>query len=252
MRHIGSFFALTRIALACGVLAGLFTVTPAHAQFDAYWHVCAKGRGEAAVISCDWLLKSGKLTPAQRPMVYWYRCWGNVVFMRRYKAAVADCSAAIRLKPDDARFWLDRGLAWARQGRYDKSIPDYTEAIRLKADYVLAYNNRAIDYRKTRQWAKSIADYETLIGLRPRHPQAYLRLGNLYERQKSYAKALAIFSRSLKLFPGDAGAIHIRRARTHERLGNKIAAIADYRAALRIDPEDEIARTALKRLGLEL
>ena len=234
------------------VAAVLAAATPAHAQFEAYWHVCKKGRGEAAVISCTWLLKSGKLTAAQRPMVYWYRCWGNVVFMRRYPAAVADCSAAIKLKPDDPRFWLDRGLAWARQGWYDKSIPDYTEAIRLNPKYILAYNNRAIDFRKTKQWAKSIEDYRALVRLSPKHPRAYRHLANLYEHQKEYAKALAILSRSLKLFPGDAGAILIRRARIYERLGDKPAAIADYRAALKLDPDDEIARGALKRLGLEL
>ena len=233
-------------------IGAVFTTAPAHAQFDAYWHVCKKGRGEAAVISCNWLLKSAKLTAAQRPMVYWYRCWGNLVFMRRYQAAEADCSAAIRLKPGDARFWLDRGLARARQGRFGESILDYSEAIRLNPKYILAYNNRAIDYRKTKQWAKSIADYRTIVRLSPNHPRAYRHLANLYEHQKQDALALDILSRSLKRFPGDAGAILIRRARVHTRLGSKTAAIADYRAALKLDPNDEEARQGLKRLGLEL
>ena len=238
-----------RTGTAIAVTGFLALTGPALAQFDAYWHVCSKGRGEAVIYACNWVLKSTKLTAAQRPLAYWYRCWTNLVTMRRYPAAVADCTEAIKLNADDPRFWLDRGLAWARQGRYDRSIPDYTEAIRLKPDYAIAYNNRGVDHRKTKQWDKSIADFRMVVKLKPDHSRAYWHLANLYVFRKDYKNAIAIFTESLKRFPKDAGAILIRRARAHEATGNKAAAAADYRAALRFDPEDEMARRGLKRVG---
>ena len=240
---------------SCGYsfwLLGQFFSPPRPTRsFDAYWSVCSKGRGEAVIYACNWVLKSEKLTAAQRPLAYWYRCWANLVAMRRYPAAVADCSEAIKLNPKDPRFWLDRGLAWARLGRYERSIPDYTEAIRLKPDYAIAYNNRAIDHRKTRQWDKAIADFRMVVKLRPDHPRAYRHLANLYEFKKDHKNARAILTEALKRFPRDAGAILIRRARVHEAMGDKQAAAADYREALKIDPKDDVAREGLRRVAGE-
>ena len=50
----------------------------------------------------------------------------------QYEAAVADCNEAIRLKPDDAGAYLNRGIAKHELGRHADAIADYDEAIRLK------------------------------------------------------------------------------------------------------------------------
>ena len=43
--------------------------------------------------------------------------------------------------------------------RYDKAISDYTEAIRLNPNDALAYNNRGAAYRRRGNLAKAKADF---------------------------------------------------------------------------------------------
>jgi tetratricopeptide (TPR) repeat protein len=63
----------------------------------------------------------------------------------------------IRLKPDDAAAYNNRGNARGDKGDLDGALQDYGEAIRLKPDYAAAYNNRA------RIWAHK-AHYPAAIG----------------------------------------------------------------------------------------
>ena len=58
-----------------------------------------------------------------------------------YDRAVAEFSEAIRLKPDNARAYYNRGQAYRHRGDYGKALTDYGEAIRLKPDLMEAYNN---------------------------------------------------------------------------------------------------------------
>ena len=57
--------------------------------------------------------------------------------------AVADYDEAIRLQPDSAAAYYNRGLAKDALKRYDDAIADYDEAIRLQPDATpAAYYNR--------------------------------------------------------------------------------------------------------------
>ena len=63
--------------------------------------------------------------------------------MKDYKRAVADFSMAIRLQPQLARAFENRGLALEKTGDYDKAQADYLEAIKLHPKSANAYNNLA-------------------------------------------------------------------------------------------------------------
>jgi tetratricopeptide (TPR) repeat protein len=58
--------------------------------------------------------------------------------------AVKDYNEAIRLKPDYADAFNNRGNARYDQRNYEEAIQDYNEAIRLKPGYTLAFNNRGM------------------------------------------------------------------------------------------------------------
>src|ERR1019366_922197 len=51
-------------------------------------------------------------------------------------------SEAIRLKPDYAAAFNNRGNARSDEGDLEGALQDYSEAIRLKPDYAAAFNNR--------------------------------------------------------------------------------------------------------------
>jgi Flp pilus assembly protein TadD len=63
-----------------------------------------------------------------------------------------------------------------------------------------------------------------------------------------YERAIADFTKAIEIIPKMTAVYH-HRGLAYEALGRRADAIADYRRALALDPKDEFARGALKRLG---
>jgi tetratricopeptide (TPR) repeat protein len=76
-----------------------------------------------------------------------------------YDVAVRCYTEVIRLKPDSAKAYYNRGLAYGRQGNLDREIADYTEAIRLDPESAITYYSRAIAYKKQGDVAKAAEDF---------------------------------------------------------------------------------------------
>ena len=56
---------------------------------------------------------------------------------RDFNRALADYEAALRISPDNARVYAERGLSWAIKLDYDRAIADFDEALRhAPPDYV--------------------------------------------------------------------------------------------------------------------
>ncbi|MEE8223247.1 MAG: tetratricopeptide repeat protein, partial [Alphaproteobacteria bacterium] len=55
-----------------------------------------------------------------------------------YDRAIAEYDQAIKLKPDYAKAYYNRGVAYMSKGLYDRAIEDYDTAIRLRPDYAKA------------------------------------------------------------------------------------------------------------------
>ena len=92
--------------------------------------------------------------------------------------AITDFDEAIRLKPDFAEAYYNRGITKAELGHHKDAIADYDEAIRLKPDYAKAYNNRGVEKAALGQRTEAIADYDEAIRLKPDFAEAYYNRGN--------------------------------------------------------------------------
>ena len=60
--------------------------------------------------------------------------------------AIADLNRAIELKPDNAVAYYNHGIVCHGKGDFDLAIKDYTKAIKLNLDYAVAYYNRGKAY----------------------------------------------------------------------------------------------------------
>ena len=80
---------------------------------------------------------------------------------------------AIRLKPDFAEAYNNRGLARAAEDDRDGAIKDYTEAIRLKPDLAETYRNRGNARRAKGNLDGALKDYTEAIRLKPDFADAY-------------------------------------------------------------------------------
>jgi len=66
--------------------------------------------------------------------------------LKQYQLAIKDYNEAIRLEPDLAFAYNNRGYTYSALKQYQLAIKDYNEAIRLNPDFVFAYNNRGNAY----------------------------------------------------------------------------------------------------------
>ena len=80
--------------------------------------------------------------------------------MGKYQRAIQDYDEAIRLDPQDAFVYINRGIAYHDLGQYQRAIQDFDEAIRLDPESDLAYLSRGIAYYDLGQFERAIDDYD--------------------------------------------------------------------------------------------
>jgi Flp pilus assembly protein TadD len=136
-----------------------------------------------------------------------------------YKRAIADFDEAIRLNPNRASFFRDRGLAHRQDGELELAIADYDQAIALDPTAASAYRNRGLALAARGDLDRAVLSYNTAIRLAPDDAEARVNRG------------LALLVRGL----------------TDE-------ARADFEAALALpggpdSPAHQLARTKLGELG---
>ena len=166
-----------------------------------------------------------------------YFMWGNTkYYLGDYKGAITDYTQAIRLNPDYAGAYLNRGAAKDHLGQHFASIADYDIAIRLNPDYAGAYLNRGAAKDHLGQHFASIADYDIAIRLNPDYAGAYLNRGAAKSNLGQHFAAIADYDIAIRLNPDYARAYN-NRGLVKMDLGQHFASIADYDIAIRLDPD---------------
>lgn len=92
-------------------------------------------------------------------------------------------SKAIKLKPDYADAYNERGIAYSQFGQYQRALDDFNEAIRLKPDNVKAHSNKAIAYFNMGQYQLAIENFNESIRLKPDNADIYKDRGIAYLSQ---------------------------------------------------------------------
>jgi tetratricopeptide (TPR) repeat protein len=161
--------------------------------------------------------------------------------------AISDISAGIRLDPQRAYRWQERGEIYTRQGKYQQAIADITEAIRRDpTPRAFRFHTRADAYRGLGDFARAIADYDEAIRVDPvaRSFRFYER-GNALRDAGQYDRALVDYETALKLAPTNAWVL-LERGRTYARMGRSQAAKSEFDTALKLDPSNEELRRLIE------
>ena len=140
-----------------------------------------------------------------------------------------------------------KGLSAQKASKNDKAIEHYTTAIKLKPDFAAAYNNRGVAKYELEQYKEAIKDYDQAIKLKPDFAEAYnnrgnakVRLGQLEEAIKDrlgqYEAAIKDYNQAIKLNPDFAEAYN-NRGLAKARLEQYNEAITDYDQAITLKPD---------------
>jgi Tfp pilus assembly protein PilF len=191
----------------------------------------------------------------------------------RFEEAIADFDEAIKLNPNIAKFWSNKGQALGMLGRNDEALVAYNRAIELMpqdADYRNnrgavkiqkgdwqgaiadcsraiemnprqrdAYSNRAFAYSSTGQYDGAIADSRRALELSPDHPQSFIQYGTIgygLAQTRRYAEAIPALDEAIRRAPptdARTTTYYVYRSLSRLETGDKAGARADAQEAER-------------------
>ena len=174
---------------------------------------------------------------------------------RKHDMALADYTEALLLDPADASSLLGRGIIFGEKGQFGQALADLTEAVRLAPNDPRAYKNRGYFLSLQGDHERAIADFNEAIRLEPDGCPGVPLAG---DDPRLRAATRTVPHRPGKRDPGirrragwpwptsmrrsasspsDPMAYRCRAAAL-ARLGDHKQALADYDAAIRLDPND--------------
>ncbi len=177
------------------------------------------------------------MTDSEAKPHYWYYKGTTELILEKPEVAEKSFDEAIRLNPEYADAYTNRGVARYMQEDLVGAVADYDEAIRLDPEGADAYNNRGGARYKQEDLVGAMADYDEAIRLNPEHAGAYNNRGKARSDQGDLAGAVADYDEAIRLDPEFAMA-YITRGDARYDLGDRSGAIADYGEAIRLNPED--------------
>jgi tetratricopeptide (TPR) repeat protein len=134
-----------------------------------------------------------------------------------YESAIADYDEVIRLTPDSALAYIDRGQAYSAKADDDRAIADFDHAVRIAPIWAAAYNGRGGIYLRRGDYDRAIADFDAAIRLEPQYAHAWNNRGKAYDAKGEHERAIADFDQAIRLDPALAEAQQNRERAMHPR-----------------------------------
>jgi Tfp pilus assembly protein PilF len=91
--------------------------------------------------------------------------------------------------PKDAKFYIDRGIAYEEKGQFDQAVDDFTKALEIDPKNAGAYYHRGIGYVNQEQYTWAIDDFTKALEIDPKNAGAYYYRGVAYYSKKEYDKS---------------------------------------------------------------
>ena len=90
------------------------------------------------------------------------------------------------------------GKLHASKGQYNSAIVDFDEAIRLDPQHAVAFSDRGAAYDAKKDYDRAIADYSEAIRLVPHEAHAFFNRGDAYENKGDYDRAIADYGQTIR------------------------------------------------------
>jgi tetratricopeptide (TPR) repeat protein/predicted aspartyl protease len=189
------------------------------------------------------------------------------------QSALADLDQAIALDASDVESFYQRGIARWRNQQPSLAMDDFDQALKLKPDHVSALLSRGALRLMQRDAAGATADFDVAAGLAPSDSAVNVQIAEAFQHAGQFEEAIrrldawiaanpkhdrlpsvlnercwtrALQGKELELALADCNtainrqrnsAVLDSRALVHLRRGDLDAAIADYKAALKLQPK---------------
>ena len=169
-----------------------------------------------------------------------------------FKNAIKVYDTVIRLAPDFADAYINRGDARRKLGNLEGAIKDYNMAIRLGDDYAYVYVNRGIAKVDLGDQKDAIKDYDRAIHLDPAYVDAYSRRAGAKSDLGDQKGAIEDYNAVIHLKPEDdlLTKAYLNRGIAKSDLGDQKGAIEDYNTVIHLKPENDLLSSAYVNRGI--
>ena len=115
------------------------------------------------------------------------------------KKVIGLLDKAIKLDPDYARAYRERGALYEDLKQHDRAIQDFDRAIKLDPGLAKSYQNRGLAYYYLNQYTRAIQDWNKAIDLDPDDGWNYYNRGIAYMKLKELSRACADLKKACSL-----------------------------------------------------
>lgn len=164
---------------------------------------------------------------------------------------VAECTTAIRLRPEYVNAYLARAAALRALGRDEEALADFTVALRHEPENAELYCDRAGTLRLLGRLPEALADYDRAHALAEDFARPLYERGLTHMETEDFDKALADFNAALALDPQD-DAIYRARAHVHFARDDQDRALEDFTEAIRLWPRSAVNLFERAHIFIEL
>ena len=108
----------------------------------------------------EWIIQSNKIKGDSK-------CQNAIAQLkhRKFVRAIELFDESVSLNPTNPESYFGRAYSYAFLDRNDAAIDDFTQAIRLRPDYADAYRNRGDVFYRLKSYGKALSDYKTALNL---------------------------------------------------------------------------------------
>jgi tetratricopeptide (TPR) repeat protein len=147
--------------------------------------------------------------------------------------AIDDYTLAIKFNPNLAKAYYNRGNVRDNLGDKQGAIDDYNLAIKINPNYAKAYYNRGVVRKELGDKPGAIDDYNLAIKFNPNYAEPYYNRGNARYELGDKQGAIDDYNQAIKIDPNYADAYY-NRGNARSALGDNFQAISDFQQAAQL------------------
>jgi tetratricopeptide (TPR) repeat protein len=134
-----------------------------------------------------------------------------------------------------------RGECHALRGDLARSIADFSAAIQQRPDDAALHAARAMAYEQNDDLDRALADHDQVVRIAPNEPRAYFGRLNARINKGDHTGAMADMDRIVQLDPKDWGPYTYRAVLALLLLNDRERALLDLDRALAIEPRESLS-----------
>ena len=192
------------------------------------------------------LIQDITVTPSQNLAVIagkspaeWLKEGDTLRYHEQYQEALEAYEQAIRLDPQFADAYHNKGITLNNLQRYQEALEAYDQAIRLNPQYAPVYH-KSNTLRDPQRCEEALVAYEQAIRLNPKFAAAYYNKGITLSNLQRYEEALEAYDQAIRLNPQYALAYN-NKGITLANMQRYQEALEAYDQAIRLNPQYALA-----------